>query len=312
MSHVPEDDTPSRISLKPGTPLLSPLRYPGGKRRLVSFIAETIRLNNFKPELLVEPFAGGASVSLQLLCDGVVERVALGEKDPLVASFWRSVFWDTDRLVRKIRQMNVTVDEWDRYRAYRPRVDHTRAEKCLFLNRTSFSGILSQTAGPIGGREQKSDYGIGCRFPKDTIIKRIWQASAFSDRIAFVHEGGWQETVARAEGLEARAESTLYYFDPPFYEKADRLYRHYFQEDEHRRLRDGILDLAGHFILSYDPAEAIARLYQGNGHAVGHVDMLYSAKESDNLEEAREMIVTDLPRTPDLTRLWRSKDHSSP
>ncbi len=30
----------------------------------------------------------------------------------------------------------------------------------------------------------------------------------------------------------------LFLFDPPFFEKADRLYRFYFQHDDHVRLRD--------------------------------------------------------------------------
>ena len=59
--------------------ILSPLRYPGAKRRLCGFISEALKLNGLKPRLLVEPFAGGASVSLQLLNDGIVENVALAE-----------------------------------------------------------------------------------------------------------------------------------------------------------------------------------------------------------------------------------------
>ena len=41
--------------------ILSPLRYPGAKRRLSGYVAETLRLNGIRPRLLVEPFAGGAS-----------------------------------------------------------------------------------------------------------------------------------------------------------------------------------------------------------------------------------------------------------
>ena len=44
--------------------ILSPLRYPGSKRRLAVYIAETLRLNGLQPKLFVEPFAGGASVAL--------------------------------------------------------------------------------------------------------------------------------------------------------------------------------------------------------------------------------------------------------
>jgi D12 class N6 adenine-specific DNA methyltransferase len=49
--------------------ILSPLRYPGSKRRLASFIAHTLELNDLEPPLFVEPFAGGSSVALQLFHD---------------------------------------------------------------------------------------------------------------------------------------------------------------------------------------------------------------------------------------------------
>lgn len=61
--------------------ILSPLRYPGSKRRLAGYIAALLRENGMRPVLLVEPFAGGASVSLQLLNDGIVDGIALGESD---------------------------------------------------------------------------------------------------------------------------------------------------------------------------------------------------------------------------------------
>src|SRR5262245_46609770 len=40
--------------------ILSPLRYPGAKRRLSGYMAEVLRLDDLRPKLFVEPFAGGA------------------------------------------------------------------------------------------------------------------------------------------------------------------------------------------------------------------------------------------------------------
>ena len=85
--------------------ILSPLRYPGGKRRLAGYIAAAIRINGLRPKLFVEPFAGGASVALQLLNDGLVDSIALGEKDPLVASFWKTVFYDHEWLIWRLEEV---------------------------------------------------------------------------------------------------------------------------------------------------------------------------------------------------------------
>lgn len=181
--------------------LLSPLRYPGGKRRLAPYVAEALRLNNLRPELYVEPFAGGASVAIQLLHEDLVDQVALGEKDPMVAGFWKVVFTDHERLIAELRKLEPTLERWEYYRRTRPRSTLGWAIKCLFLNRTSFSGILSPTAGPIGGRQQTSDYGIACRFPIERLVGRIAQIATFADRVAFVHEGDWQDLVARVGQL---------------------------------------------------------------------------------------------------------------
>lgn len=286
--------------------ILSPLRYPGGKRRLASYVAEAIRMNNLRPRLYVEPFAGGASVALQLLNDGLVERIALGEMDPLVASFWKTVFFDHDWLVRELRKVEPTLDAWNRFRQARPRSDRSRALACIFLNRTSFSGILSTTAGPIGGQAQSSDYTIGCRFPIETIIRRIEQAAALGDRVEFVHEGDWRETIERVKNLRIPRAKILYYLDPPFYEKADRLYRYYFQNDEHQALHDALATLRGNYILSYDAVAPIVDLYSRNGIGPAQVEMLYSATKPGELLRMRELIVSNLPNLPKETRMWRT------
>ena len=300
---------------EPGTPLvrrnatvLSPLRYPGGKRRLVAFVAEALRLSNLQPTVYAEPFAGGASVALQLVAGGHVARALLGERDPLVAAFWRTVLQNPEALVRCMERAPVTVAEWERVRASRPRSDLGRAAKCLFLNRTSFSGILAPTAGPIGGKAQTSDHGVGCRFPKPRIAARVRQAAALAGRIA-VHEGDWQATVDRALAAAAPHQAFVY-LDPPFFHKADRLYTHHFTLADHVRLADGVARLAARgvpFMLSYDAAEEIANLYTARGLPPQRVELMYSATGRTGPARAPELVVSNLPSLPSATRLWRSQ-----
>lgn len=286
--------------------ILSPLRYPGAKRRLSGYIAETIKLNGLAPQLFVEPFAGGASVSLQLLNDGLVDQIALGEMDPLVASFWKIVFFDSDWLIEQIRNVNVTLTLWDRFRADPGSTDRDRAIACLFLNRTSFSGIIAPGAGPIGGRQQTSQYRLDCRFNPETLAKRIQQAARLSPRVRLVHCGSWKETLAKVRAFAYSEDSVLYYFDPPFYQRAERLYSHYFDERQHRELHDAVVSLLSPWILSYDPAEHIIALYADNGRTPRHVELLYSLRRSSTPLRANELIVTNLRRLPTKTRLWRT------
>jgi D12 class N6 adenine-specific DNA methyltransferase len=97
--------------------VLSPLRYPGGKRRLTPYLAAALKANDLEPDLFVEPFAGGASVALELLATGRVKRIGLAERDPYLAAFWSTVFFDSDWLCRKIDEIDVSLATWERLKS---------------------------------------------------------------------------------------------------------------------------------------------------------------------------------------------------
>lgn len=280
--------------------LHSPLRYPGGKRRLAPLVAEMLRTRPSTVGTFAEPFAGGASVALHVLSEGLAERVVLGEKDPLVRAFWETALYDTDWLIRRVETADVTLAEWNRLRASAPRSRRERAWKALFLNRTSFSGILSGTAGPIGGQTQTSVYDIACRFPRETLARRLRRIAIHRDRMAVV--GRWQEALAEATGTNDVA-----YLDPPFFAKADRLYRYCFTMRQHRALAAALAMHPTPFLLSYDDASEIERLYTGqSGLHVHRVELLYSATERTRLVPIRELLVTNLAELPGARRLWRT------
>ncbi|MBV8856256.1 MAG: DNA adenine methylase [Acidobacteria bacterium] len=299
---------PRRALARRNVSILSPLRYPGGKKRLAGYIAAAIRLNGLRPKLFVEPFAGGASVALQLLNDGLVERIALGEKDPLLASFWKTVFNDHEWLIRALRDTEPTLANWDRFKHGPHRDDRRRALACIFLNRTSFSGIIAPGAGPVGGRAQTSRYTLGCRYSVETLTRRIEQAAALSGRVLFVNHGDWRHTLRRVKARKFETGEVLYYFDPPFYYKADKLYRFYFDGAEHRRLHDALGGLGQPWLLSYDAARPIIEMYAENGIGPKRVELLYSAANSEKPAETHELIVTSLPKLPGSRRLWRTAD----
>lgn len=296
-------------------PLLSPLRYPGGKRRLVAFITSALRLNGLHPSLFVEPFAGGASVALQLLSDGVVDKIGLVDKDPLVAAFWSTVFHDADWLISQIEVMDVSLARWIEYKESEPQTRRDRALTCLFLNRTSFSGILAPGAGPIGGYKQTSAYAIDCRFPKETLIKRVQQIHALRDRVSFVWNLSWASALSRLQRMQRYSVSPhdiflycdppFFYCDPPFFDDAHRLYTHFFRQSDHLHLRDALLTTTYPWILSYDFVEQVQRLYGEEGCSPVHVELLYSAGKNVGNRVTKEMIVSNLDHLPSNLALWK-------
>lgn len=299
--------SPSVLCRKTAT-ILSPLRYPGAKRRLAGYIRRSLEINSLKPELFIEPFAGGASVSIQLLNDGMVEQIGIADKDPLISAFWKTAFFDSDWLIEQVESMPITLDRWKELK-HETQIDRrSRAIACLFLNRTSFSGILAPSAGPIGGYAQSSPYSIECRFPRTTLVRRIKQLQCLADRVAFVWGLSWPATlsrVARMQEMNTLPLNALYYFDPPFFNKADRLYTHYFTERDHLRLRDVVTSLTAPWILSYDSPDDVKRLYGGITSTSTQVNMLYSSSKNGGSRQASEVIVSNLPLLPPETRLWR-------
>ena len=86
--------------------LYSPLRYPGGKTWLIPHIKEWLAKS--KPKTLIEPFAGGAIVSLTAVMEKRVDRVILIERDPDVAAFWRAALQYGGELAKRVRAFRPT------------------------------------------------------------------------------------------------------------------------------------------------------------------------------------------------------------
>lgn len=228
----------------------SPLRYPGAKSSLAPVIARVLNAAKCsravpKIDLLVEPFAGGASASLRLVGQGIVDRVLLADVDPLVTAFWQAAAADTDALIDRMHDEWTryvkpggagAVERWDYWRSWAParnaKPDTARlglAVQCLFLNRTTFSGILHGKAGPIGGRKQESPYGIGCRWNPESMEERLQYVGHLYEtgRLVDVWCKDWKQTLADVPEYcpQLIPSRVVAYLDPPYIDKASHLYR---------------------------------------------------------------------------------------
>ena len=245
------------------TILLSPLRYPGSKIRVVDYMSKVLDFNGFRADILVEPFVGGGSVFLNFLANDWAKRVIIGDKDRLIFSFWKTLFGDTRYLINFIRKVNINLREFKYYKQITVNQSEYEekklAEACLFLNRTSYSGLLTDDVGPIGGKLQKSEYKIDCRFNRKTLIERIEEIAKFKPKVK-VLPYDWERTIDYA--LEKSKEAKLlFYLDPPFYLKGHLLYRCYFENGEHYELSEKIKSLKFKWILSYDKGPEIRKMY---------------------------------------------------
>lgn len=270
------------------------LRYPGSKARFMEFIAKTIALNTVMPRLFVEPFCGGASVSIALLEQSKVDEVAINDVDPLIGQLWSVVFSKSDAawLATQVETVPLTVDEWRRQKALEPTNAREAALKCLFLNRTSFNGIIHK-AGPLGGWGQKS-IKIDVRFNRERLAARILELSKLRDKVT-VRSENWRAFCHRY----SRTPSVVFYLDPPYYHKAEQLYGHVFDAPQHEELRDYLAVFARPWLLSYDDAQEVRDLYEGMAVNARAIDTSYSTHPLGGCSFiGRELMFTNMKKLP--------------
>src|SRR5216684_2471245 len=166
-------------------PYYTPLRYPGGKRRLATVVIRLLEENGLRDIQYVEPYAGGSAIALDLLFREYASVVHINDLSRPVYAFWHTVLNDTAELCQRIRRVKVTMREWHRQRAVYERRGTTDLSDlgfaALFLNRTNRSGIIG--GGIIGGKDQKAKWLIDARFNKDELIHRIRKIGRYANRI---------------------------------------------------------------------------------------------------------------------------------
>ncbi len=239
----------------------SPLRYPGGKNKLSAFIAKLCVDNKINGHY-VEPYSGGASVALFLLIEGFVERITINDKDRSIYAFWYSVLNKTKQLCNLIEETEITIVEWKKQKEVQKNKEKADLLELgfstLFLNRTNRSGIIK--AGVMGGIQQNGNYLMDCRFNKSEIINRIRRIASRKKQIRLYKKDAIKLIDKIQE--ETKDKNVVFYFDPPYYLKANTLYMNHYEQRNHKMVSDKIKSIKNiNWIVSYDNVPEIQELY---------------------------------------------------
>lgn len=254
-------------------PYYSPLRYPGGKRRLATVVMRLLEENSFKDVHYVEPYAGGASIALALLFEEYASFVHINDLSRPVFAFWHTLLNDGEELCRRIRHVRVSMAEWHRQREVYERRD--TVDLCdlgfaaLFLNRTNRSGIIA--GGVIGGQDQTGNWSLDARFNKDELIRRVRKVGRYASRIRLYQQDALDFTNSVLPKL---GQNVFAFYDPPYIENGRDLYLNNYALKDHRDLATRIADLTQAWIVTYDHAAIDHRLYPR------HNCMLYGLRYS--------------------------------
>lgn len=241
-----------------GVRTLSPLRYPGGKSCLTRYMKALIKQNSLEGCTYIEPFAGGAGLALNLLNDQFVSNVHINDLDRSIYAFWWSVLNRTPSFIKKTETIEVNMQEyWRQKEVQRNKNDATLFDlgfSTFFLNRVNRSGII--TAGVIGGNTQVGKYTMTARFNKPYLIDKIIKIHSLKKQIVLTNADA-KEIIDTIQPSMRK----IVYIDPPYYVKGSTLYQNFFDEEDHRKLKESIDGLEANWLVSYDNVPAIQDLY---------------------------------------------------
>ncbi len=150
---------------------LSPFRYPGGKTWLVPRIRETLLGLKSKPEIFIEPFAGGGIVSLTVAAERLAGRVIMTELDSGVAAVWQTILNNPEPLCQKILSFQLSRESALRILEQEENGTLQRAFQTIIRNRVQHGGIMAPGASLI--KKGESGKGILSRWYPQTIVNRI-------------------------------------------------------------------------------------------------------------------------------------------
>ena len=240
---------------------LSPLRYPGGKSRIIDCLAA--RFHQDQMDTFVEVFAGGASVGLSLLEAGLIKKLVINDTDAGVYSFWDSVVNHPEDLLDRLE--NIVPDK-TMYKTCQEILkdpsDWCKEELAwamLVCNRLSFSGIVR--ANSMGGKDGTTEQLL-CRWNPKTLEQRIRLIHSMRDRI----EVSRIDAVDLIENSAYWDDKATLFIDPPYVMKGKDLYLEYYDEEDHANLAWMIRTLyqgmpGADIVITYDDCPFIRNEY---------------------------------------------------
>ena len=194
---------------------ISPLRYPGGKLKVVEYVKKLMEVNDLVGGTYIEPYAGGASVALSLLYDKYASKIKINDIDRSIYAFWYCVLNETEAFCRLIADTPVNMDIWQTQHAVQRNKNSAElldlGFSTFFLNRTNRSGILN--GGVIGGKEQTGCFKIDARYNKKGLIERIENIAEYANLIELTSMDA-VDLIKRYKRTPAA--KTLCYLDPPY------------------------------------------------------------------------------------------------
>jgi DNA adenine methylase len=260
-------------TLKPvnvaSVPQRSPFRYPGGKTWFIPTFRQWMYQKHFKPNILIEPFAGGGIISLTALFENFVSKVVMAELDDEIAAVWQSVVkGDAEWIANRILSFDLNRETVIQQIQKKTKSLKEKAFQTILKNRTFHGGILAEGSGFL--KYGENGKGIHSRWYPATLAKRFVNLNYVAEKIEFRCRDG-------IEALKeyASRQDVVYFIDPPYTaggkKAGKRLYKHY--EIDHEQLFTVCKSLRGDFLITYDNADEVKVMARRHGFQMRLIPM---------------------------------------
>lgn len=216
---------------------------------------------NAAPMEFVEPFAGGAIVSLTVAFENLAQHVTMVELDESVSAVWQVILeGDAENLADKISTFVMTSENLDAELNIKPVTRQRLAFQTILRNRVNHGGILAPGSGKL--KYGENGKGVLSRWYPQTLRQRILDIMKVRERISFINGDGFDVLRKMAHRADA-----VFFIDPPYTaggkKAGSRLYRHY--EIDHDALFHLAASLVGDFLMTYDNAHELHTLAEKYG-----------------------------------------------
>ena len=220
----------------------SPLKYPGGKIKLLPIIVNYLRQQGIKKVGI--PFMGGAALDINLAMLGY-DVYSFDNLEPLVA-FFRQLQTNKNNLIKAIGEQPEPEEAWTEWRAI------VKGDKAV---------APIQMATAYYSLNAASWYGAGL-----AIVKKEIRANRHNPKQHCVHLAKYDLrnmniSLMEWEHSKLALDDAFVYLDPPYYEVGMSFYNQDTTGFKHGELA-AWLKSRDNWLLSYDDVPAVRELYK--------------------------------------------------
>jgi DNA adenine methylase len=250
----------------------TPIRYAGGKSRAIKHITPYVT----NVDKIVSPFLGGGSLEVYWASLGK-EVIGYDLFDVLV-NFWNVLLNNRDELVKKLKEISPTSEEYSRIKEILMKWDNTQEMlkdwKTDHYKRDEVITLDNITAAAYYYFNHNTSYGPGYLGWGSSVYltEKKWndmidKISKFELPTLSVEQGSFEEVIPKHN-------EDFLYLDPPYYLEKDsdnkmftgiypmRNIPIHHDGFDHELLRDLLKNHKGGFILSYNNCETIREYYK--------------------------------------------------